>query len=232
LAGRARVVDGDTVLVGGVHVRLKGVAAPEVPHPGHAGEPGGEAAKAFMVELVEGQAVVCDLTQERTHGRRVGYCYRDSQDIAAELISAGLARDCPRFSAGRYAAAEPAAARSCRFPRTVGQDKQCQALAWAQPKSQRATSAMPIHDAKDSENMIIAACRTGGWPSPCATPWTADAVAAGAVETRFGIILAFSLEQLGVHACLRHNPAAPDARADLLPSDSYSSPRSNLTVQP
>ena len=30
-----------------------------------------------MVELVEGQTVACDLTQERTqHGRRVGYCYR------------------------------------------------------------------------------------------------------------------------------------------------------------
>ena len=30
------------------------------------GEPGGEAAKAFMVDLVEGQVVVCDLIQERT----------------------------------------------------------------------------------------------------------------------------------------------------------------------
>ena len=92
------------------------MAAPEVPHPGHAGEPGGEAAKAFMVELLEGQTVVCDLTQERTHGRRVGWCYRDGRDIAAELVSAGLARDCPRYSAGRYAAAEPAAARELPFP--------------------------------------------------------------------------------------------------------------------
>jgi micrococcal nuclease len=71
-----------------------------------AGEPGGEAAKAFMVELIEGETVVCDLTQERTHGRRVGWCYCGGKDIAETLIAAGLARDCLRFSGGRYAAAE------------------------------------------------------------------------------------------------------------------------------
>ena len=98
LAGRAHVLDGDTIVVSGIHVRLKGVAAPEVAHFGEPGEPGGEAAKAFMVELIEGETVVCDLTQERTHGRRVGWCYRGGQDIAEALIAAGLARDCPRYS--------------------------------------------------------------------------------------------------------------------------------------
>ena len=116
LAGRAHVLDGDTIVVSGIHVRLKGVAAPEVAHFGDPGEPGGEAARAFMVELVEGQTVVCDLTQERTHGRRVGWCYRDGEDITAALIRAGLARDCPRFSGGKYAAVEPAEARELPFP--------------------------------------------------------------------------------------------------------------------
>jgi endonuclease YncB( thermonuclease family) len=103
LTGRARVTDGDTISVGGVAVRLKGLAAPEV---AHFGEPGGAAAKAFMVELVEGQTVVCDLTQERTHGRRVDYCYRDGEDIAEALVRVGLARDCPGYSGGQYAAAK------------------------------------------------------------------------------------------------------------------------------
>ena len=116
LAGRAHVLDGDTVVVAGIHVRLKGVAAPEVAQAGVAGEPGGVEARAFMIALIEGQTVMCDLTRERTHGRRVGYCYRDGQDIAAELIKAGLARDCPRFSAGRYAELETAAAASLPFP--------------------------------------------------------------------------------------------------------------------
>src|SRR5688572_30286513 len=49
LVGRARVIDGDTIVVGGVHVRLQGVAAPEVAHPGQPqDEPGGPEAWAFM----------------------------------------------------------------------------------------------------------------------------------------------------------------------------------------
>src|SRR4051794_4637588 len=63
LAGRAHVLDGDTIVVDGIHVRLKGVAAPEVAHYANPGKPGGESAKEFMVELVEGQVVVCDLTR-------------------------------------------------------------------------------------------------------------------------------------------------------------------------
>ena len=116
LVGRARVTDGDTLRVGGVAVRLKGLAAPEVAHGGDPGESGGVEAKAYMVELVEGETVVCDLIQERTHGRRVGWCNVDGQDVAEALIRAGLARDCTRFSGGRYAAVDPAAARELPFP--------------------------------------------------------------------------------------------------------------------
>ena len=63
LAGRAKVIDGDTITMDAIHVRLEGVAAPEVVHFGDPGEPRGETAKAFMIELVEGQTVVCDLTK-------------------------------------------------------------------------------------------------------------------------------------------------------------------------
>jgi micrococcal nuclease len=116
LAGRAKVIDGDTITVDGIHVRLKGVAAPEVAHFGRGGESGGEEARGFMAKLVDGQTVVCDLTQERTHGRRVGWCYRDSEDIGEALIRAGLARDCPRYSGGRYAADDQPRAAALPFP--------------------------------------------------------------------------------------------------------------------
>ena len=72
--------------------------------------------KAFLVELVEDQTVVCDLTNERTHGRRVGWCYRQGQDIAEAVIAAGFARDCPRYSGGRYADVEPPQAADLPFP--------------------------------------------------------------------------------------------------------------------
>jgi endonuclease YncB( thermonuclease family) len=40
----------------------------------------------------------------------------DGRDIGGELIEAGLARDCPRFSRGRYADLEPKAARRLPLP--------------------------------------------------------------------------------------------------------------------
>ena len=116
LTGRAHVLDGDTVAVGGITVRLKGVAAPEIAHFSDPGEPGGIEAKRFMVELVEGEVVVCDLSGERSHGRRVGICFRQGKDIAEALIAAGLARDCARYSGGRYAAAEQPEAVALPFP--------------------------------------------------------------------------------------------------------------------
>jgi endonuclease YncB( thermonuclease family) len=124
LAGTARVVDGHTLDVAGVRVRLKGVAAPEVAHAGDPGERGGEAAKAFMVELAEGRTVVCELTGERSRGRRVGYCSRDGRDLGAEVIAAGLARDCPRFSgAGTRRRGSRRRRAACRSRPTAGRDR-------------------------------------------------------------------------------------------------------------
>ena len=52
--------------------------------------PGGVEAKAFMAELIEGQTVVCDLTQERTHGDESVGADGDGKDVAEALIRAGL----------------------------------------------------------------------------------------------------------------------------------------------
>jgi micrococcal nuclease len=98
------VRDGDTIEVDGLPIRLNGLAAPE------AGEPGARAATRVMAELVQGQALRCELNGERTHDRCVATCYLDGQDISAEMVRAGVARDCPRFSGGRYAEAERQAA--------------------------------------------------------------------------------------------------------------------------
>jgi endonuclease YncB( thermonuclease family) len=90
------VRDGDTIEVGGLPIRLNGLAAPE------GDEPGGEAATRAMVELVDGRSLRCELNGERTHDRCVGICYLDGMDISAEMVRRGVARDCPRFSGGRY----------------------------------------------------------------------------------------------------------------------------------
>ena len=111
LVGRATVTDGNTLWVADQAVRLQGVAAPERSEPGRA------AATAFVRELVADREVTCDLADgTRTRGRVVGVCRVGDRDIGAELIRAGLARDCPRYSKGRYAVLETPAGRQLPLP--------------------------------------------------------------------------------------------------------------------
>jgi endonuclease YncB( thermonuclease family) len=117
LAGRVRVIDDDTIVAIGVHVCLQGVAAPEIAHPGLSeAEPDGEAACAFLRRLAEGRSAACELTRERTHGRRVGVCRMAGLDCGEAVVAAGLARDCPRYSGGRYAAVERPGAAALPLP--------------------------------------------------------------------------------------------------------------------
>lgn len=110
ISGSARARDADTLVVAGIPVRLSGVAAPEL------SEPGGHEATAAMVRMIAGKLVTCDLTGERTHDRMVGICYVDGVDLGAAIIAAGHARECPRYSRGRYAAVEVAASRRLPLP--------------------------------------------------------------------------------------------------------------------
>ena len=59
-----------------------------------------------MIELMHHQTVRCELDGTRTYDRCAGICYVDGVDISKVLVCQGLARDCPRFSEGRYAKAE------------------------------------------------------------------------------------------------------------------------------
>lgn len=91
------VPSGDTVEVDGIPIRLQGIAAPprRMPYGGDA--------TAFMGLLVMEREITCRLTGEKTRGREVGVCFWDGVDIGRVIVREGLARDCPRFSRGRYA---------------------------------------------------------------------------------------------------------------------------------
>ena len=65
ISGPARVIDGDTVVVAGIHVRLKGVDAAEL------GTARGETARAAMIGIVTSD-LTCRLTGEKTWKREVG----------------------------------------------------------------------------------------------------------------------------------------------------------------
>jgi endonuclease YncB( thermonuclease family) len=103
ISGSGRVVDGDTVVVAGTVVRLKGVDAAEL------GTPRGENAKHIMVALITSE-LTCHLTGEKTHGREVGYCFTsDGVDINQAIVASGAALACPRYS-DRYLRYEQAEA--------------------------------------------------------------------------------------------------------------------------
>jgi micrococcal nuclease len=108
------VRDGDTIEVSGPPIRLNGLAAPE------RGEPGSRAATRAMIEMVQGETLRCELDGERAHDRCVAICYLEGEDISTVMVRRGLARNCTRFSGGRYAEAElNAAANGAMYERGI-----------------------------------------------------------------------------------------------------------------
>ena len=100
------VRDGDTIVVSNTPIRLNGVAAPERK------DPLGPQATAFMRDLVLGKDVHCELNGKKTYDRLVGRCFLGMLDVGREIIRAGLARDCPRYSSGKYKRDEMEARRN------------------------------------------------------------------------------------------------------------------------
>lgn len=106
VSGQALVLDGDTIMVEGIRVRLIGIDAEELI------EPHGLDAKRHMQVLVNGSTIICKLTGERSYERYIGRCYRNSDDLAVAMVSQGKALDCAHYSHGEYRKYEPANARS------------------------------------------------------------------------------------------------------------------------
>ncbi|WP_245853359.1 thermonuclease family protein [Maliponia aquimaris] len=97
LKGRAWVVDGDTIDVERVRLRLFGIDAPEMDHPY------GKQAKWAMVKLCKGHLITAEIVDEDAHGRTVARCLLpDGRDLSAELVKQGLALDWPKYSGGKY----------------------------------------------------------------------------------------------------------------------------------
>ena len=102
LRGPAWVIDGDTIVVEKIHVRLFGIDAPELEHPF------GIKAKWEMVRLCKGQIVTVELLGSDHYDRPVGICrLPDGRDLSAEMVKIGMAIDWPKFSGGVYSQFEP-----------------------------------------------------------------------------------------------------------------------------
>jgi micrococcal nuclease len=100
------VRDADTIEVKNRPIRLNGIDAPEL------NERGGRRARSWLTKALLRKPVRCWLNGEKTYDRWVGICYTEAEhDVGAMVISAGHARDCPRYSGGRYAKYETSESR-------------------------------------------------------------------------------------------------------------------------
>jgi endonuclease YncB( thermonuclease family) len=114
IKGTARVIDGDTLWLGNVKIRLNGIDAPE------RGQARFREATNALQRLVAGQTVLCRLNGDKTYDRWVAVCYVGKTDLAAAVIATGNALDCRRYSGGRYRKFETGDAR-----RFIRQAKYC-----------------------------------------------------------------------------------------------------------
>jgi succinoglycan biosynthesis protein ExoI len=112
VAGRASVVDGDTIDIHEVRIRFNGIDAPEkwqrcMQSDDRPYRCGRDAAFALDDFLAASRPTRCRLIErERGHGgkRWIGECFRaDGADVNAWLVNNGWAVDWPKYSGGRYA---------------------------------------------------------------------------------------------------------------------------------
>lgn len=97
LTGAAYIVDGDTIVIQKIQIRLFGVDAPEMNHPY------GKKAKWALLALCKGNRIRAEILEQDDHGRTVAKCYLpDGRDLSAEMVKMGLAIDWPKFSGGIY----------------------------------------------------------------------------------------------------------------------------------
>ncbi len=113
IAGPARVIDGDTIVIAGTHIRLFGVDAPERKQTcqGHDGSTYecGRDATAVLVELTRSREVVCAERDHDRYDRVVAVCRTDAGELNAAMVRRGWAVEYRQYSHGRYRAEESAA---------------------------------------------------------------------------------------------------------------------------
>lgn len=117
IAGRASVIDGDTIDIQGIRIRFDGIDAPESSQKclNSASEPyrcGKVSSEALDMFLAQSRPISCKKTG-RDRNRIVAICHRaDGTDVNRWLVRNGYALDWPKYSKGRYSAEQRKAAAS------------------------------------------------------------------------------------------------------------------------
>lgn len=117
-AGRASVIDGDTVEVQRQRIRLFGIDAPESAQlckdaVGKAYRCGQMAANALS-ELIRRRPISCTEVNRDRYGRAVAVCSVEGVDLADWMVRNGFAFDWPQHSKGGYVEAQAEAQNAKR----------------------------------------------------------------------------------------------------------------------
>lgn len=112
ITGEARVIDGDTIDIGPVRIRLHGIDAPESDQTCARAGGGtwncGTVSTRRLADLIDRTHVTCIARDRDAYGRIIGVCLKDGVDLNALLVREGLAWAYMRFSED-YAVQEQAA---------------------------------------------------------------------------------------------------------------------------
>jgi endonuclease YncB( thermonuclease family) len=94
ITGEARVIDGDSLVVAGVEIRLYGIDAPEYrQYCFRRGRPWacGIDATRTLRALIASRPVACRGREEDRYGRTVATCAVDGRDLGAAMVAGGHA---------------------------------------------------------------------------------------------------------------------------------------------
>lgn len=94
VSGRAEVIDGDSLRIGGEEVRLEGIDAPEGRQTctRQGGEwDCGEESRRTLQRLVGRSVVSCNSVERDKHGRLLGRCEAEGRDLNGAMVEAGMA---------------------------------------------------------------------------------------------------------------------------------------------
>lgn len=94
LAGRASVIDGDSLRLGAAEIRMRDIDAPEGPQTCTRGGREwdcGEQAREALRAMIGGQQVTCRSTERDKHGRYLAYCTAGGVDLNRAMVERGMA---------------------------------------------------------------------------------------------------------------------------------------------
>jgi len=102
LKGKPRIIDGDTIEIGGAKIRLHGIDAPENNQTCKKADGSeyrcGEMATFALAEIIEPHWITCKGETVDRYKRRIAVCYAGSYDINAEMVRRGWALAYRRYS--------------------------------------------------------------------------------------------------------------------------------------